>query len=221
MNYKNATYNLLMDYYEKYGKDRTIEIAYNMLQSNRHKEDKAFVSIVHGEICEVIACITIKDYIKHNPQQTKDWFYIKGLILKDLINPNKFTEIDIVLYTPQMVYAIECKCYSGVKILIDKCTIVRGNAKIDVYAQHKLHTQFLEEHIKHGRIITEKTLATQLVLFNFSVGSTKDTRTPKNRIFMINANHETLPKLFDFNKNLSIAWDINFLRKVNKILIGG
>ncbi|OON94049.1 MAG: hypothetical protein ATN32_08495 [Candidatus Epulonipiscium fishelsonii] len=210
-----------MDYYKKYGKTKTIEIAYNMLKSSKHKEDKSFVSNVHGEICEVIACITIMDYMKHNPKQTKDWFYMKGLILKDLTNFNKFTEIDIVLYTPQMVYVIECKCYSGAKTLINECTIVRGNTEIDVYAQHKLHTQFLEEHIKYGRSTAENTLATQLVLFNFSVGTTQDIRSSKNRIFMINANHETLPKLFDFNKNLATVWDMNFLRKVNKILIGG
>lgn len=152
--YKKSTYDILMEYYQNNGFEKTVETARKMLSSKTHKEDMLFLTHVHGEICEVVAMLTIDQFMQQHPEETKDWFVTKGTILRDPQNKgrkNYFTELDVTLFTPQMIYALECKCYSGEKKLQDECTINRRGNKTDVYAQHKRHIEVLINNIDTAR----------------------------------------------------------------------
>ncbi|MFQ9150782.1 MAG: nuclease-related domain-containing protein [Blautia sp.] len=59
----------------------------------------------------------VEDYMRRFPVKTKDWFCAKGLIIKDINNPDSgyFTELDYTVFTPQKIFAFECKSYGGDK----------------------------------------------------------------------------------------------------------
>ena len=68
--------------------DYSIELAKALLKSSTHKDDKEFRSIVHGEIAETLLEILLIDYIRRNNLDKEKWFVKRGLIIKDVNNPN-------------------------------------------------------------------------------------------------------------------------------------
>lgn len=222
MSYKSSTNELLLDYYSQNGLDATLDVAKAMLKSASYKNNKTFHSHVHGEICEsVLECI-ILEYLHSNPERTKNWFYSKGLIVKDVLNPNNgyFTEIDLTVFTPQKIYAFECKSYGGDKKITDRCKIVKKKGgSFDVYDQHEKHARVLSEQLNPFR--KRETLRIpgyQLALFNFSLGETEDVRTPQNKVLMPCVDATNVTNLFEMNKNKEVIWNMAYVKRAIKII---
>ena len=91
-----------------------------MYNINLKKAKKNFKTDVNGEVCETVLEIGILEFMKRYPKACKEWVLKKGLIVKDIDDPNNgfLTEIDLVLATPQMIYLFECKCRHSLFIYI-------------------------------------------------------------------------------------------------------
>ena len=222
MSYKSSTNEVLLEYYKEHGLLKTIEVAKAMLKSASFKNNKTFHSHVHGEICEsVLECIVL-DYMRRYPVRTKTWFYAKGLIVKDVLNPNNgyFTEIDLTVFTPQKIYAFECKSYGGDKKIVDRCKIVKKKGgSFDVYDQHEKHARVLSEQLNPFR--KRETIITpgyQLALFNFSLGETLDTRTPQNKVLMPCVDDTNIINLFEMNKDKDVIWNMAYVKRAIQII---
>lgn len=178
--YKSKTREIILDYYKNYGLNEVIAFANKLLELPNYKSDVQFRNEVHGETCEAVLECCVINFIKTHNLENK-WFYAKGLVLKDINNPDKFlTEVDFILFTPYQIIPIECKSYAGAKVITDRCTINRKDKKpYDVYAQHKLHSDILIENISSFRLKNLDSFHVnpfQLAMFNFSRGGIRDTR---------------------------------------------
>lgn len=222
MSFKSETNKQLMVYYEKQGINKTLAMATQLLKANTHKDNKVFHAHVHGEICETVLECMVLDYMRKNPIQTKNWFYHKGLIIKDINNPNSgyFTELDFVLCTPQQLFAFECKSYGGDKKLVDKCTIKKKKGgSFDVYGQHDRHVEVLSNQLNAFRFKERKEIkAYTLALFNFSLGATEDCREPMYKEFMPCIEPSNLYELLRKYKNYPEIWDMSNLHKAIEII---
>lgn len=222
MSYKNASHDVLMNYYDSHSLEQTLAVARAMLRSASYKDVKAFTSHVHGEICETVLEILVTDYVKNNPSKTEGWFMSKGLIIKDIENPNNgyFTELDYTVFTPQKIFAFECKSYGGDKRIIKQCTISKKKGgSFDVYAQHEKHARVLAKQLRPFR--KSKYLerpAYQLALFDFSVGKTVDVRDPKDKIVMPCLNEKNVLNIFSIYENDPVIWNMPHLEKAIKII---
>lgn len=224
MSYKDSTNSILLKLYNSSGIDNTIAVARAMLSSKTHKDEQHFRAHTHGEICETVLECLILDYIKKYNKTKYGWFYKKGLILKDINNPDSgyFTELDLTVFTPQRIFAFECKSYSGDNKITDKCTICRkkGNS-FDVYDQHSKHFMVLADQLKPFRIINQANALSnpyQLVLFDFSTGSTTDIRDNKYKLLMPCLNESNVLNIFKTLQGASIMWDINRVHSAMNII---
>lgn len=222
MNYKDTSRKVLLEYRQSHSLAETITVAKKMLESNVHKDNVVFHTHVHGEICETVLEIIVEDYMRRFPVKTKDWFCAKGLIIKDINNPDSgyFTELDYTVFTPQKIFAFECKSYGGDKKITDICTIKKKKGgSFDVYAQHVKHAIVLSEQLRPFR--KSKYLGTQayqLVLFNFSVGETIDTRTVQNKLLMPCLDEKNVLNIFSIYDNDPAIWNIEYLKKAIAII---
>ena len=224
MSYKEETNKVLLDLYRKTSLDNVIEVARAMLESSTHKKDSCFLAHTHGEICETVLECLILEYFKKFNLGRYGWFYKKGLILKDINNPDSgyFTELDLTVFCPQKIFAFECKSYGGDNKIVDKCTIKRkkGNP-FDVYAQHSQHYKVLADQLKPFRVINKDTAGFspyQLVLFDFSTGSTTDERTNENKLLMPCLNERNVLNIFKMVYNAPVLWNIGGLAKAMQII---
>lgn len=224
MNYKESTHTLLLEQYQKFGSERTIAIARAMLQSNTHKKEKAFLSHVHGEICETVLEMLILDFIKENNLSSKGWFYETGLILRDVNKPGSgyFTELDVTLFTPQKIFAFECKSYGGDKRITDKCTIrKKKGGTFDVYDQHMKHFKVLADQMQPFRIASIKTRGVapyQLILFDFALGNTEDVRDTSSKLLMPCLDEKNVTNILKESFGDPVQWDIVRVRKAINII---
>lgn len=222
MSYKKKTREVILDYAKTHSCVDVINVAKAMLESKSFKWDKTFLSHTHGEVCESVLEVIIQDYIKKNPEKTKDWFYKKGLIIKDIKNPRSgyFTELDLTLFTPEMIYAFECKSYGGDKRITDKCMIrKKAGGTFDVFAQHYQHVKILSEQLDAFRIGKYKDLpAYQLVLFNFSTGKTEDIRDAKNKVMIPCLNEKNILNIFRLSSGKPKIWNMHHLEKAVSII---
>lgn len=182
MTYKEATYEKMMEVYQNRGKDGAIKAAEGILHSSACADDVEFKMELHGEVCECVLEILIRDEIKTNPN-AKDWVFCKGTVLKDRKNVKKefFTEIDFILFTPECVFLFECKSYTGRKELICNGTVRRENGSyFDVYKQSVLHKEVLEKWIEDF-VLRGKIPVIQMCMFNFSNGELVDKRSRNAR----------------------------------------
>lgn len=222
MSFKEPTNKVLLEFYKKNGLQQTIAVAHEMLKAPTHKDNKVFHSFVHGEICETVLEAITLEYMKFHPAQTKEWFYSKGLIIKDVHNPNSgyFTEIDLTVFTPQKLIAFECKSYGGNKKITDKCTIkkVKGG-QFDVYDQHEKHARVLSEQLNpfRKREFREKP-AYQLVMFDFSEGETKDIRGTKEKLLMPCLNETNVMNVYKMIENEPVIWNVPQLKRAVTII---
>lgn len=222
MSFKDNTHDILISYYHKNGIENTIKVAKAMLESSTHKDNKTFHTHVHGEICETVLECIVDDYFNKFPVKTHNWFYEKGLIIKDIKNPNSgyFTELDFTVFTPQKLYAFECKSYGGDKSIIDKCKIVKKKGgSFDVYKQHEMHARVLSEQLNPFRksVDIDKP-AYQLILFDFALGETNDKRKDIDKVIMPCLNEKNVLNIFKLNENGSIIWNMPPLEKAVKII---
>ena len=119
MSVKNKTNDVLLEFYKTNSYEFTLAVAKKMLESKSYAGKRKFNSDLHGEICETVLEISIMEYMKLYPEKCKDWFYEKGLILKEVNNPDSefLTELDLVLFTPTQICIFECKSYNSDKTL--------------------------------------------------------------------------------------------------------
>lgn len=222
MSFKDSTNEVLLSYFKEHDLEATIKVATAMLKSDSFKSNKTFHSHVHGEICETVLECIVLDYMRKHPERTKTWFYSKGLIIKDILNPNNgyFTEVDLILFTPQKIYVFECKSYGGDKKITDKCKIVKKKGgSFDVYDQHEKHARVLSEQLNPFRKRETFHLpGYQLALFNFSLGETLDVRTPQNKVLMPCVDTTNVTKLFEINKDKEVIWNMAYVSRAIKII---
>ncbi|NBH96587.1 NERD domain-containing protein [Anaerotruncus sp. 1XD22-93] len=222
MSYKKESNKTLKEYYKTHSIEDTIRVAKTMLYSDSYKDIKAFNAHVHGEICETVLELLVMDYMKKNPVKTKEWFYSKGLIIKDIDNPSNgyFTELDLTVFTPQKIFAFECKSYGGDKKITQKCMIQKKKGgRFDVYAQHEKHARVLAKQLKAFRksLYTDKP-AYQLVLFDFATGTTEDVRTSANKLIMPCLNEANVLNIFSVYEDGPVIWNMEYLSRAIKII---
>lgn len=212
--YSKRVNKYLHEVYKEYGLNTMCKVARIMLVSDKHKDDKKFRNEVHGEICETVLECCIIDFMENHPKETKQWRLEKGMILKDLSNRTSDfkTEIDITLFTPFKILSFECKCYSGNKTLVDKCTVVRkGVSPSDIYRQHKLHFTMINSNFSKFRIVNEDTSKygpMQIGFFDFSVGTLSDQRDEKWKKLMPLIDNTTIHELLESYLNKPVCWDM-------------
>ena len=224
MDYKEKTNKEILNLYRTQGIQKTLAVTRCMLESATHKNDMHFLTHVHGEICEAVLECLILDYLTKYNLTKYGWFYSKGLILKDVNHPDSgyFTELDLTVFTPQKIFAFECKSYGGDKKITDKCTIRKkvGGA-FDVYDQHSKHFIALADQLKPFRIITPQNALSnpyQLILFNYSVGKTEDVRSTEDKLLMPCLDESNVMNIFKLNYNAPVMWDIQRVRSALNII---
>ena len=214
MSYKEDTHSLLIQKYEELGLQKMITIARAMLENTDYKKSTDFIAHMHGEVCETVLECIVLDYMKTYNLEKYGWFYKKGLILRDVnhLDSNYFTELDLTVFTPQKIFAFECKSYGGDKKITDKCTIrKKKGGTFDVYDQHEKHFKVLADQLHPFRIINPqnaKFAPYQLVLFDFATGKTDDVRTLPNKIIMPCLDETNVTNIFKLNYNKPVMWDI-------------
>lgn len=183
MGYKEKTHEVLMNCYQQKGCKVTLEAARTMLLSKRHKDDTKFAIALHGELCETVLEILLKDYMKNHPKETVGWSVFRGLILKnrESVKRDFCTEIDLTLFTPACVYLFECKSYAGDKILTGNGVLTRvseqnGTSQFNVYRQSVIHRDTMLGWIQDF-VLPGKIPLIQMCMFNFSRGSLEDRRS--------------------------------------------
>lgn len=222
--YKLSTHEKLMNYYDAHDLNKAIKVGRAMLESTSYKGETTFIAHVHGEIAETILECIIMDYIRKYNLQKYGWFYKKGLILKDINHADSgyYTELDLTVFTPQKIFAFECKSYGGNKRITDVCTIrKKKGGSFDVYNQHQKHFMVLADQLKPFRIVNPqnaKYAPYQLVLFDFATGVTTDERLPQNKILMPCLNETNVSNIFKLNYDKPIMWDIKRVQKAVEII---
>lgn len=207
MEIKEFTRDRILQYYKKYGLSVAIEIARKLL-GNRINVTADMRTSINGEICESVLEITLLEYMKDHPSETKDWCWGKSLILKDPDSNSDFlTELDFTLFTPECVYVFECKSYAGDKIIRDKGIIERkGKKDFDVFKQNLIHLETLDKWIRSF----SETPNYQMVLFDFSNGTSTDIRSKKYKEYLPHVTEKDV--LFLIQKGVPV-WDMKYLRR--------
>lgn len=193
-----------------------------MLYSKVYSNVGAFTAHVHGEVCETVLELLVADYMKKHPKKTAEWFVSKGLIIKDIDRPNSgyFTELDLTVFTPQKIYAFECKSYGGDKTIVGKCTIrKKKGGKFDVYDQHEKHAKVLAKQLSpFRRSGCMNKPGYQLVLFDFATGETNDVRADADKLIMPCLNETNVLNIFEVFDNDPILWNMEYLRKAIQVI---
>lgn len=178
MTYKEVTHEKLLSLYKQYGKEKTIALAEKMLHTKAGSDDVDFKRDLHGEICETVLEILILEEMKRNPR-AKNWVYCKGMILKNRDNTQKefFTEMDIVLFTPECIFLFECKSYTGDKVLVGNGILKRASGNsCDVFSQSLLHKEIIEKWMQDF-VVRGRVPVIQMCMFDFSSGEIVDKRS--------------------------------------------
>lgn len=211
-------------YQETLSVDYTIELAKALLKSTTHKDDKEFRSTIHGEIAETLLEILLLDYIRRNGLDKEKWFVKRGLILKDVNNPNSdfLTELDVTLFTPKGVVLFECKSYAGDIVVEGKGVVKRdGKAIGNVYNQNSLHRNTLHTNIKIASKSGENTKLPiyKIAYFHFAIGTITDNRSEKYIKYMPIINCKNVNTFLDTIKDRKrVYWDINKLERICDII---
>lgn len=222
-NYKSKTNDFIIDYYKKHGLNRTVKVAYKMLELNNHKDDKEFRAQVHGEIAESILEVGIYDFMQRHEAETEQWIIEKGMILKDPESGGKYlTELDMTIFTPYKIITIECKSFAGDKRFTDRCTVRRKGIRAkDVYDQHEKHYRTLMHNFSSFRILNEKSgrvSPLQIAYYDFSEGTVTDERDEKWRKMMPIINPFNLDKFLTQFINKPTYWRMDYVQRAVNII---
>ena len=175
---KENARELLLAICQQYGAQTALNKAEQLM---KQCEDKSFNrdarSSVKGEVSEAVSEILCA----HIQKRLGNCIMSKGLCIpKKGGDSSRTTEMDIVLFTPVCIYMIECKSYSGRKVLKNECYI-EAHSKKDVYRQNLLHMEFLSDYVApymlNDRGVMRQQPYYRLILFEMSSGSIIDTRT--------------------------------------------
>lgn len=151
-------------------------------------------NILKGECAEILITARIKDMQENTDVET---FSVKGLCFTKL-GSDYTTELDLTLFTPRRIYLFECKSYNGKKTLTREGYLKGRFSEIDVYAQSKLHAEFLWSRIGQCHIgkVNKSDPAFQMILMDVSDGVCEDLREPKYRRVLQYLNVDTLDNWF-------------------------
>ncbi len=187
MGYKEKTQEVLFRYYNQKGCEQVVKAAHKMMESKHHKDNVNFATTLHGEICETVLEILIKDYIAKNKEKTLGWSCHRSLILKnrERLKRDFSTEIDLTLFTPKCIYLFECKSYSGDKVLTDDGLLTRTNGygeslQCNVFKQSVIHKETIMSWVQDF-VLDGRTPLIQMCMFDFSKGTLTDKRTKTAR----------------------------------------
>lgn len=223
MSSKKKTNAHILKAYEDRGLAFSMELCDALLEVTNPKnisEGFEKITIVSGELCESLLEVMVIDYIKKN--NLKDWFYVKGLILKDVVTRSKnyYCEIDMVIFSPSTIYLMECKNYKGPKRLVGKGVISRGSSRagFDVFTQHSKHLEVFISIFDGFRLPNQKRRGYQLCMFDYSIGGTIDARDDdwKNVLKLITK--DNLYEILDKYQNNPPVWDMPAVRKLVAVL---
>lgn len=222
MSYKSLTNSKLWEVYRAVGLEKFLIITQKMLELRTNKNNTEFHAHVHGEICETVLAVIIQEYIDKNNLSDKGWFFINGLILRDVDRPGSgyFTELDVTVFTPQKIFAFECKSYGGPKQISKECTIRKAKGQLfDVFSQHEKHTIQLSKTLEPFRINIGMSIAPyQLSLFNYSLGECVDSRDEKWKVIMPVTDTTNVTKLFDHILDKPPLWDVKYVKRAVEII---
>jgi protein associated with RNAse G/E len=219
VSYKAKANEVLIQAYKANGFLHTLSLCEKILQSQHLLEvaDVQDRNTVAGELCETVLEMSILEYKRKYPNKTSSWRYSKGLILKDIENPNGrfLTEIDMALFTPHAAFLFECKCYSGDKRVLGRGEIVRSKGRrFDVYNQHINHAKvFVNTFDRFKKEGTPERTAYRLAVFNFSPGSLVDQRSTEWVNFLPFVGVEETTKLFDSLNYKTRIWNMEYVSK--------
>lgn len=220
---KEKTHYHILRAYETYGLETALRFCADLLALSDTKRLSAGfdkVSTVSGKLCESVLEIMLLDYIKQN--KLKDWFYVSSLYLRDVVTQNKefFTEIDMVLFTPQVMFLLECKNYKGFKFLRDKGTLVKPKTtqSFDVYAQQAKHLEVFVSIFDVFKLDRSKRNGYQLGLFDYSIGTLEDRREDDWKTILPVVNKDNLYSYLDSFRNRSPKWDMDGVRRAVELL---
>lgn len=219
--FKGKTANALYNYFNK-NKNLAnfIDVARQMLVL------KGTNPLIRGEVCEVVLEVILKEFIKKNNLESSGWFVERGLILNDKSNPlsDYLTELDLVLFTPKLLYVFECKSYKGEKQLRDKGSLyVKHNKKfdfkLDVYEQNRKHSiALLKYALPHLSNKTSDTKFVKMSMFDFSIGEYEDLRDTKVKNIFPLLDDKTVLSLFRNYNNKVDCWDMRSLKNEISLL---
>lgn len=217
MDTKDKLRDKIYSYYKANGYAKTLNVAKSILESENS------TGLIRGELCECVLVIFLEEFIKVN--KIKDWIISKGLILRDLENPDSsyLTELDVTLFTPKRIFLFECKSYSGNKILTGKGQIAvksgkKYNKKIDVYEQHIKHYIALHKYLKDFKYGRANSKPFKMAMFDFSTSGYVDRRDSNAKGVLPLVTPETVSKLFSNYNKLDVCWDIDYVKEVVKIM---
>ena len=215
---------VLFDYYLTRGLEFALDLASKIMVAEEAKsmaslEDRNQVS---GALCEAVLELCLLEYCKLNPDKTKDWFYSKGLVIKDIDNPDSdfLTEIDFLLITNSTIVVFECKAYKGEKEIIKNGTIRRKGFKdFDVFSQQALHIETFAKMFngfRYERAVGLKQCY-RAAAFLFASGATNDTRPVEVQRVMPFLEPNTLT---NFLQSISESnnWQLNYVRKAVELI---
>lgn len=224
MSYKQTANEVILRNAKEKGFPYALDLCSKIIASEHMKKVPSSIedrNTVVGEICETVLEMTIQEFMRVNKSRTSEWFYTKGLILKDAEKPDSeyLTEIDLVLFTPQKVFLFECKSYSGDKRVIRQGTIVRkGRKDFDVFRQHIGHA---ETFIKTFDGFRDQSFSEddcyQLAAFSFATGSVNDQRIDKWKKVMPFIGVTEVIKLFSSVSGESV-WNIRYAKEAVRII---
>lgn len=217
---KDKTTRVLLDYYNKNNNLGQVKLVTKAMIESTNSNP-----IIRGEICESLLEIMIIDFIKRNHLEDS-WILSKGIILKDLDNPDSeyLTELDLTLFTPKKIYLFECKSYKGNKILRDPCKLFveygkKESFKMDVYDQHAKHYKALYKYLNKFKLDVETNVKPfKIVFFDFSDGIIRDERSDKFKSVFPVKDENTIYSLFKTYLKEPDQWDMKYVRKVVSLL---
>jgi hypothetical protein len=220
MSLKDSTNQVILNNYKQKGLEHTLVLCSKLLENKSlYREGAGFVL---GEIAESVLEVLLIDYIR--TRNLKDWFYVKGMIIKDVETMNRdfSTEIDLVLFSPQRIYLFECKGYVGSKTLTGKGVLERtgkNKVKFDVFSQHKNHaTVFMKMFNPFILKDEDPAKCYRLAIFDFSSGKTIDNRDEKWKKIMPIIGPEDVFPMLDKSLDKRRKWNMEYVKKAVQII---
>lgn len=167
----------LYEVYKKHGIEYFLEICEGILKSSNGKPQD------RGLTCEIVLkCIT-EEYIKFRHTNMKLY---SSLILRDFEgNPNFRTELDLVVLTPSVCFAFECKSYRGDLELYGDGILKSNTVTHDLLRQSKLHCNCLRQYLRKYRVpshVQNNPIA--MAGFLYSCGTILDSRSQQSKLQM-------------------------------------
>lgn len=201
--YENMGITILMDFLAKH---KELEF----------EESKEFIDY-KGLVCELFLFYYIQSFII--TFDLKDWT-VKHSLLLELPKATKkgftHTEVDVMLFTPNIAVVFECKCYRGTNVLTDKCFLTGSSTTKDIFKQNAMHIEMLLREYGSYKKVDQGSIKS--VLFLYKPHKIQDKREHKNQRLIPVLDDTDIGEFLKFVKDLhDVKWDyqgiVNHLEK--------